>query len=569
MGDAALTIAEREYALGRFALVPGRQLLLNGEPVALGVKPLNILSVLVAANGNLVTKDELIEQTWPGLVVEENALQAHISAIRKALGENASWIVTVPGRGYRFAGPKFSQPPGAISAESPAMAPAGAPVEQPRRWSRLRVAIVSGLVVLAAIAAWATWRAVRPSTASAIQVDRYLVLPFVNRTGDPHNEDFVDSLSDAAAGRVAGQIWESEVVGHNKAFALKGQPVNETKLGEQLDLTYIVEGSLLPNASDLEVAATLIDAHTGTQIASVSAKAPKSEPEKARQWLAAGLIDQLRWAVIRDVRRRIAAERPNDGDIRNLVVRAETLEDEESIGPPIKEAERLVDMALAIDPHNVHALSAKAAARIQFVTAYGYADEAERTENLDLADAALVEAARLDPNRTAVRLVLGDLRSAQGRHDAARAEYQRVLDLDPLNAYALDGLATEDLYQGDPEAAIPKLEQAKQLNPDDAYLIDGDIAMAELQLGHDDAALKAIRQAVTVDSSDPWVWINLTGLLQLTGHADEAHAALATLRRLDPGLTIAKLRLGDAGTAPRYRQAQERLYAALKEAGLE
>jgi hypothetical protein len=74
---------------------------------------------------------------------------------------------------------------------------------------------------------------------------------------------------------------------------------------------------------------------------------------------------------------------------------------------------------------------------------------------------------------------------------------------------------------------------------------------------------------VTVDSSDPWVWINLTGLLQLNGRTDEAHAALATLRRINPGLTVAKLRLGDANAAPRYRQAQERLYAALQAVGLE
>jgi DNA-binding winged helix-turn-helix (wHTH) protein/TolB-like protein/Flp pilus assembly protein TadD len=577
MGDAAaLTVVQREpreHMLGRFKLVPGRQLLLDGEPVALGAKPLNILSTLVAANGNLVTKDELIEQTWPGLVVEENALQAHISAIRKALGEDARWIVTVPGQGYRFSGPKPDQQPANVPPE-PTVAPGSADpeiqVDKPRRqWSKLWIAIAAGLILLAAVAGWATWRAIRPTAPGAMRIDRYLVLPFVNRTGDPANENFVDSLSDSMAGRIAGQIWESEVVGHTKAFALKGQPVNETKLGEQLGLDYIVEGSLLPSASDIEVAATLIDAHDGTQIASVSAKAPKGEPETELQWLSSGLVDQLRWAVVRDVRRRIAAEGPKDKDIRNLVVRAETLQDEESLGAELKEAERLADMALAIAPHNVHVLCARASPRVQFVNAYGYADEAERTANLDIADAALAEAAQLEPNRAAIRLVLGDLRSAQGRHDAAHAEFQRVLDLDPLNAYALDGLAMEDIYLGQPEAALPKLERARALNPDDAYLIDGDVAVAELLLGHDEAALKAVRQAVTVDSGDPWVWVNLTGLLQLNGRTDEAHATLATLRRLNPGITIAKLRLADANTAPRFRQAQERLYAALKDAGLD
>jgi tetratricopeptide (TPR) repeat protein len=166
-------------------------------------------------------------------------------------------------------------------------------------------------------------------------------------------------------------------------------------------------------------------------------------------------------------------------------------------------------------------------------------------------------------------MMLGDLRSAQGRHAAARAEYQRVLDLDSLNAEALDGLAMEDIFEGQPEAAMPKLDQAMRTNPEDAYLIDGDKAILQMSLGHDAEALAAIRQAVTVDSTDPWAWITLAGLLQITGQHDEAQAAMKTLRRLNPGITIARLRLADVNISPLFSKSEERLYAALKEAGLE
>src|SRR5271154_453599 len=98
-------MAQAELAFGRFRLQAGRQLFLDGQPVPLGAKPLNILTALVTADGNLVTKDELIERVWPGMIVEENAIQAHISAIRKVLGEDARRIATVPGQGYRFNGP--------------------------------------------------------------------------------------------------------------------------------------------------------------------------------------------------------------------------------------------------------------------------------------------------------------------------------------------------------------------------------------------------------------------------------------------------------------------------------
>jgi tetratricopeptide (TPR) repeat protein len=105
-------------------------------------------------------------------------------------------------------------------------------------------------------------------------------------------------------------------------------------------------------------------------------------------------------------------------------------------------------------------------------------------------------------------------------------------------------------------------------NPEDAYLIYGDQAILQMSLDHDTAALAAARQAVTVDSTDPWAWFTLAGLLQLSGQTEEARAALASLRRINPEITIAKLRMGDVNISPVFRKAEERLYAALKDAGM-
>src|SRR6187397_2474782 len=89
------------YRFGPFELSPGaRQLLANGQPVALGARALDVLLALVERSERLVTKDELLELAWPGLVVEENNLQVQISTLRKLLGPQA--IATIPGRGYRF-----------------------------------------------------------------------------------------------------------------------------------------------------------------------------------------------------------------------------------------------------------------------------------------------------------------------------------------------------------------------------------------------------------------------------------------------------------------------------------
>jgi len=88
---------------GRFLLDAHRhELLADGEPVRIGSRALDVLIVLAAANGDLVTKEELMSRVWPGIVVEENTLQFQISALRKALGPDRDFIKTISGRGYRF-----------------------------------------------------------------------------------------------------------------------------------------------------------------------------------------------------------------------------------------------------------------------------------------------------------------------------------------------------------------------------------------------------------------------------------------------------------------------------------
>jgi predicted ATPase/DNA-binding winged helix-turn-helix (wHTH) protein len=82
--------------------VASRELFLDGQPVRLGSRAFDMLAVLIAANGALVSKNEMLEQVWPDTVVEENNLQVHMSALRKVLGDNRGLIQTVSGRGYRL-----------------------------------------------------------------------------------------------------------------------------------------------------------------------------------------------------------------------------------------------------------------------------------------------------------------------------------------------------------------------------------------------------------------------------------------------------------------------------------
>lgn len=98
-GSPALRLPPCRF--GSFELHPDeRRLLADGMPVALGARALDLLLVLVRHSGLLVSKDTLLAEAWPGLVVEENNLQVQVSTLRKVLGPLA--IETVSGHGYRF-----------------------------------------------------------------------------------------------------------------------------------------------------------------------------------------------------------------------------------------------------------------------------------------------------------------------------------------------------------------------------------------------------------------------------------------------------------------------------------
>ena len=141
------------YRFGLFEMQPDqRRLLIDGDPVALGSRAFDVLLALAERAGQLVTKIELLELVWPGVIVEENNLQVQISTLRKVLGPHA--IATIPGRGYRLAlapddasteAARFESAPPATLAGSAALP--DAPTESPALYGRAEdIAALSDLI---------------------------------------------------------------------------------------------------------------------------------------------------------------------------------------------------------------------------------------------------------------------------------------------------------------------------------------------------------------------------------------------------------------------------------------
>jgi DNA-binding winged helix-turn-helix (wHTH) protein len=107
--DRVAARPEGALAFGTFRLLSARRLLLQGDqPVRLGSRAIEILIALVERPGELVTKAELMARAWPSTFVEEGNLKVQVAGLRRALGDrrgSGQYVVTIPGRGYRFVAP--------------------------------------------------------------------------------------------------------------------------------------------------------------------------------------------------------------------------------------------------------------------------------------------------------------------------------------------------------------------------------------------------------------------------------------------------------------------------------
>src|ERR1700682_3351462 len=108
---------------GRFSVLPHRrEVLADGRPLDLGGRAFDVLMALIEASGAVVSKDALMHRVWPDRIIEENSLQAQISALRRAFTDDRDLIRTIAGRGYQFTGEIRT-----VSARPSALATTGAP----------------------------------------------------------------------------------------------------------------------------------------------------------------------------------------------------------------------------------------------------------------------------------------------------------------------------------------------------------------------------------------------------------------------------------------------------------
>ncbi len=183
MAASADPKARQLYEFGPFRLDPEKELLLREDgSVPIAPKAFQILLVLILHEKQVVTKDDLMKTIWPNTFVEEANLSRNIFLLRKALGESAQdhqYIVTVPGRGYRFAEDVQLVPDRELSVIAASHSNVEVLVEETNPWKGIAVAV---LLVMVSVAAWKLF--VHRARALT-QKDTIVLADFTNSTGNP------------------------------------------------------------------------------------------------------------------------------------------------------------------------------------------------------------------------------------------------------------------------------------------------------------------------------------------------------------------------------------------------
>src|SRR4029077_13740581 len=207
--------AKHLYRFGSFRLdAVERVLLRDGQPITLAPKDLETLLVLVQRAGHIVEKEELLEKVWPGVFVEEGNLARHIFNLRQVLGDTADgrkYIETIPKRGYRFVAAvhEDSEPaaPPLPSQQASHHVPSTVPVPPGQKrspWVWPLALLV--LTVTAILVARHFWPPQNPSPQKAMLA----VLPFVNLSGDAHEDYFADGLTEEMIAQL-GQLQPAQL----------------------------------------------------------------------------------------------------------------------------------------------------------------------------------------------------------------------------------------------------------------------------------------------------------------------------------------------------------------------
>jgi adenylate cyclase len=359
------------------------------------------------------------------------------------------------------------------------------------------------------------------------------VLPFANFSGDPEQEFFADGITEDIISLLAG--WRAfPVIARNSTFTYKGKTVDIKKVGEELGVRYVLEGSVRKSGRRVRVTAQLIRADTNHHIMAERYDRDLTDLFELQDEIVTTIAGAIEPELLKFERDRIAEQPQQNQDAYELYHRGVWHHHRYS-KEDNTEAQRLFQAALALDQDYPQAIAALAHA-VCNAAFLNWSDDPEFSyeEAFELAHRAVA----LDGRYPAARFVLGLVCMWTSRLQRAVAEFREAVNLNPSYSAAYVLLGQTFTYQGQPEEAIPLIQKGIRLSPSDPRLFIslGVLAGAHYQAGQYEQAIEIGRRSRTLNRNWPvGLRYVVAGLAEL-GRMEEAQAALTELKRLDPNL---------------------------------
>jgi TolB-like protein/DNA-binding winged helix-turn-helix (wHTH) protein/tetratricopeptide (TPR) repeat protein len=557
--------------------VPAYQLRQEGRPVRLERQPMDLLILLVQRRSQLVSREEIIERLWGKdvFVDVETGVHTAIRKIRQALHDSTDaprCVETVTGKGYRFIAP-VETVGASPRGTDPSVPPEGAPQQngatserppepQPAPRARSSPAVVVGLlaaVALAGVASWVWIRGAAPPPRVTVAV-----LPFENLSGDADRDYLADGLAEETIASV-GQIDPERlgVIGRTSTAAYKGTRKSLAEIGRELNVNYLIEGSIRAEGGRLRITSRLVRVPDQTQVWSASFDREPTSVVALQRELSTAIAGQIHLRLSPERLGALARRHTADAEAYDLYLRGryfwvqltpatnkralEYFERAIAIDPEYALAWAGIASVLVTSPINSDVLPADVLSRVREASARAVRAAPDLSEAHDAlgaflfmlewdwgaAEAAFRRSIALDPGDALAHRMLGHLLSQTGRQGEATRLLERARSLEPL--YAMNhAISAQVAFQGrDFEGAAGHARHAIALDPE-FWIGYAQLGQAAEQLGQYDLALEALGNAARFSGGNSKAMAvrgYLLAKLGRTGEAREVLNAMAAVAR--------------------------------------
>lgn len=440
------------HEFGPYRLDADAEMLFRGsEPVALGRRAVTLLRLLVERAGTPVSKDALMEAAWPGLAIEESNLTVQIAALRRTFAEidgSTTWIETLPRRGYRYIGPPVATGSEAGLPASPAPA-------------------VSD----------------KPSLA---------VLPLSNLSGDPAQDYFSDGITGDIIAELS-RFRSLFVVARHSSFAYRGKTTEIKRVGRELGVRYVAEGSVRKIGNRVRVTVQLLDAASGYHLWTERYERELDDIFALQDEIVRAIVAALP-GRLEDAGREIARRKPTSSITAYDLVLLGNERWRQLTVKGMAEAREYFRNAVALDPQY-----ARAHVNIAWTIVCDVFLESPSTATLEEALREIETALDIDDGDAWSHGVFAQLFFLQHEDDKAEIHFSRALALNPNDADVTAVFANILVYWGRWREALAWIGAAKRLNPFPPNLYHWYHALA-LYSGRDyERAVKALMEARALD----------------------------------------------------------------------